>query len=189
MLKSKSMSHVLTEVATQVGSSAPPRELSRIYQEHVQYVWRSLRHLGVHPSDLEDVCQDVFIVVGRKLASFEQRSSLRTWIYGICLRTASDYRGRAFRRREILHEEPPEEGRCPAQEATASQREVRDRLVELLDELVEEQREVFVLYELEELTMREVAEVLDCPLQTAYSRLHAARRTLKEQLLAGGLSP
>lgn len=189
MLKLSKMSHVLTEAVTPVSSRTTFCELSRVYQEHVQYVWRSLRHLGIRPSDLEDVCQDVFIVVGRKLSSFEHRSSLRTWIYGICLRTASDYRSRAFRRREVLHDEIPD-ARCGAQqEDSACRGQMRNQLVDLLDELSDDQREVFVLYEIEELAMREVAVAIGCPLQTAYSRLHAARRELKEKLCARGIVP
>jgi RNA polymerase sigma-70 factor (ECF subfamily) len=179
------MGHSLEATPDSMPASVLPRDLGRVYREHVPYVWRSLKHLGVREADLEDVAHDVFIVVGRKLDGFEERSSLKTWIYGICLRTAADYRGRAFRRREVLHGELPAaaERSSPAvQERELAGKRQRSRLVELLAALTVEQREVFVLYEIEELTMREVAEVLSCPLQTAYSRLHAARRSLKESL-------
>jgi RNA polymerase sigma-70 factor, ECF subfamily len=171
-----------------IPTSAPSRDLARVYRDHVPYVWRSLKHLGVHEADIEDVAHDVFMVVARKLDGFEERSTLKTWIYGICLRTAADYRGRAFRRREVVVSELPAAAeRCaPAeQERELSSKRQRNRLVELLAGLSDEQREVFVLYEVEELAMREVAEVLSCPLQTAYSRLHAARRNLKEALTQG----
>lgn len=189
MLKKRSMSHVLSESPGWLASGSSPRELSRIYREQIRYVWRSLRHLGVHPSDLEDVAHEVFLVVGRKLDTFEHRSTLRTWIYGICIRTASDYRSKACRRREVLHDELPDSARAPEQEGTVGRGRLRDQLNRLLDSLAPEQREVFVLYEIEELPMREVAQAIGCPLQTAYSRLHAARRLLKNKLAQEGVAP
>jgi RNA polymerase sigma-70 factor (ECF subfamily) len=163
--------------------------LARVYADHVQYVWRALRYLGVAEADLADVCHDVFLVVQRRLPSFEGRSSLRTWIYGICLRTTSDYRARAFRRREVPHGVVPDSIVVPTQPRAETERRLRARLVELLGELRPEQREVFVLYEVEELDMAEVAAAVGCPLQTAYSRLHAARRVLRERLGAEGITP
>lgn len=179
------MGHSLEATPDSIPVSIPRRDLARVYREHVPYVWRSLKHLGVQDADIEDVAQDVFMVVARKLDGFEERSSLKTWIYGICLRTAADYRGRAFRRREVLTAElpPAAERSAPAQqERELSGKRERSRLVELLAGLPDEQREVFVLYEVEELTMREVAGILTCPLQTAYSRLHAARKNLRDAL-------
>jgi RNA polymerase sigma-70 factor (ECF subfamily) len=143
-------------------------------------LWRTLRHLGVAPSDVEDVCQDVFVTVHRKLDGFEGRSSLRTWLYGICLRVAWDYRRRAHIRREMPVAEPPHRVAEPAQEQGLEQQDTQRLLQVLLERLDEDKRAVFVLYELEELPMKEVAEALGCPLQTAYSRLHAARRIVVE---------
>jgi len=179
------MGHSLEAMPDSIPASVPRRDLARVYREHVPYVWRSLKHLGVQEADIQDVAHDVFLVVARKLESFEERSSLKTWIYGICLRTAADYRGRAFRRREVLTDELPAfaERSAPAeQERELAGKRQRNRLVELLSGLSDEQREVFVLYEIEELTMREVADILACPLQTAYSRLHAARKCLREAM-------
>ena len=111
----------------------------------------------------------------RKLDGFEGRSSLRTWLYGICLRTAWDHRRRAHVRLEIAVAEPPQRVVEPNQESELSHADTKRLLASLLDRLDEDKRAVFVLYELEELPMKEVAEVVGCPLQTAYSRLHAAR--------------
>jgi len=192
VLKLWVMGHSLEAMPDSIPASAPRRDLARVYRDHVPYVWRSLKHLGVQEADIEDVAHDVFLVVARKLDGFEERSSVKTWIYGICLRTAADYRGRAFRRREVLSGEFPAAAQratpAPQERELAGKRE-RNRLIELLDQLSPEQREVFVLYEVEELAMREVAEVLSCPLQTAYSRLHAARRSLKDALMQEGHAP
>jgi RNA polymerase sigma-70 factor (ECF subfamily) len=163
--------------------------LREVFDEYAPFVWRTLRHFGVRDADLEDVCQEVFVAVHRKLTSFEGRSSLRTWLYGICMRTASDFRRRAYVRRERAVAEPPPVSVDPDQAVELERAESRKLLERLLDELDEDKRVVFVLYELEELTMKEVADVVGCPLQTAYSRLHAARKIVLEaaqKYAAGG---
>ena len=74
-----------------------PHDLAAIFREHAPYVWRVLRRMGVREADVEDVTQEVFVVVHRRLPEFEGRSAMRTWIYGICLRVASDHRRRGKR--------------------------------------------------------------------------------------------
>ena len=149
-----------------------------VFEENAPFVGRALRYLGVADADLEDACQEVFVVVHRKLPSFAARSAFRTWLYGICVRVAWRFRRRSSRRREAPIESAPEPVMAASQEDDLGRREARELLRALLDELDEPKRAVFVLYEIEELSMSEVAEVVGCPLQTAYSRLHAARETL-----------
>ncbi len=161
---------------------------AEVFRQHAPFVWRALRRLGVAEADVEDVCQEVFMVVTRKLGSFEGRSALRTWIYGICARTASDYRRRAVRR-EIATEEVPVGGVDGQQDRALLEKEARRTLDRILDQLDEDKRAVFVLYEIEELTMADVAEALACPLQTAYSRLHAARRIVEAGIAKGHEAP
>src|SRR5690349_20281254 len=74
----------------------------QVFDEHARYVFRVLKYLGVRESDVPDVCQEVFITVHRKIDGFEGRSSVRTWLYRICQRAASDHRRRAYVRREIV---------------------------------------------------------------------------------------
>lgn len=167
---------------SQSESGVDPATLRRIFDENVAFVWRSLRHLGIGESDIEDVCQEVFIVVHRKFAEFEGRSALRTWLYGICLRVAKDHRRRAYVRREVAVSEPPRSAQSATQEEDYRRTEARKTLGAILDRLDDDKRAVFVLYEIEGLSMKEVAESMDCPLQTAYSRLHAARRVVVEEL-------
>lgn len=160
------------------GPAAAPHAVTpsfaEVYAAHAAFVWRVVRRLGVHPADVEDVCQEIFVVVHRKLASFEGRSSVRTWLYGIAARCASDHRRRAH----VRHEAAAAEAAVAVdagQPAAVAERQARAVLDEILDQLDDARRAVFVLYELEELPMAEVAEAVGCPLQTAYSRLHAAR--------------
>jgi RNA polymerase sigma-70 factor, ECF subfamily len=155
-------------------------DFDAVVAEHGPYVWRVLRRLGVRASDIEDVWQETFIVVHRKLDQFEGRSQLRTWLSAIAVRVASDYRNRAHRRREHATEEVPDDATAASQHDDLVEQERRALLDRLMSELKPEQREVIVLYEFAELPMQEVAEALGCPLQTAYSRLHAGRRALEQ---------
>ncbi len=151
-----------------------------VFREHAEYVFRVLRRLGVADKDLDDVCQDVFVIVHRKLAEFAHRSTLRTWLYGIAVRCAANYRRRAHVVREVpgalddveltVHAEQPQ---------AVADRQARALLDRMIEELDDDKRAVFVLFELEELSMAEVAEAVGCPVQTAYSRLHAARAAIE----------
>ncbi len=139
---------------------------------------RLLRRLGVHPSDVDDAFQEVFIVIHRKRAEFEYRSSVRSWVYGICIHVSSRYRRLRRVAREVAEEEAsePVDPTTPIQSASAN--EAREVLSAILDQLDGDKRAVFVLYELEELSMQEIAHSLECPVQTAYSRLRAAREAV-----------
>jgi len=147
------------------------------YYDNVDLVWRALFRLGVTKPDLPDAVQEVFLVAYRKLPEFEDRSKLSTWLYGISYRVASDHRQRAHVRREI--------GDGPAvlarrddragPEELAQHRERVALLDELLAELRPEQREVFVMFELEELGGKEIAAIVESPVKTVFSRLRLAR--------------
>jgi RNA polymerase sigma-70 factor (ECF subfamily) len=166
-----------------------PLRIADVFREHAPFAWRVLRRLGVAEADVNDVCQDVFMVVHRKLPDFEGRSSVRTWVYGICVRVAADHRKAAKRLREVPGEDAAEAAIEPGQERAVHLREATAMLDRILDGVDDEKRAVFVLYEIEELGMQEVATALGCPLQTAYSRLHAARREVEagaQRLLAKG---
>src|SRR3954467_11757509 len=82
----------------------PPEELEvrTIYQQHGRFVWLSLQRLGIHPADLDDVAQDVFMIVYRRIGSFDRTSRITTWLFGICMRVAANYRRRRRWTREVL---------------------------------------------------------------------------------------
>jgi RNA polymerase sigma-70 factor (ECF subfamily) len=162
--------------------AAPSPTFREIFDTHAGFVWRALLGLGVSEADVPDASQQVFVVLHGKLDQLDPDCALRTFVYGVCLRVASDWRRRAHVRREILVAEPPEISTAPAQESSAVNRQALGLLQRELDRLDPAQREVFVLYELEDLEMAEVARAVGCPLQTAYSRLHAARRAIATAL-------
>src|SRR5262245_10076008 len=103
-------------------SSGEHARFHALFHELAPYVLRVLPRMGVAERDLDDVLQEVFLAVFRGLPAFEGRSSERTWVYGICIRTCSNYRQRAHRRRERLPGELPEatDARTPERVAHAS---------------------------------------------------------------------
>jgi RNA polymerase sigma-70 factor (ECF subfamily) len=152
-----------------------------VFQRHLGFVWRVLRSMGAPPADLDDLCQEVFVIVHRRLAEFEGRSSLSSWLYAICWRVWQDQRRRAYRRHEHATATPPD-GVAPFTpgDAVAHGEDVA-QLSGILERLDPDKRAVFVLYEIEELGMKEIAAALGCPLQTAYTRLHAARDHVRRE--------
>jgi RNA polymerase sigma-70 factor (ECF subfamily) len=147
-----------------------------VYQQHADFVWRSLQHLGVRDADLEDLAQEVFVTVHRKLSSFDGRSKLTTWLFGICLHLAQRHRRRAYFRLEFLQAEPPERVDSETPEAHYAGRESHALLERLLDKLSPERRATFVLFEVEGVSCEEIAELTAVPVGTVYSRLHLARK-------------
>ena len=173
------------------GASLPPARaeptpplihVQAIVAEHGAFVWRSLRRLGVGAADVEDVAQEVFLVVHRRLADYDDRSGMRAWLYGICARKASEHRRKAWLRREQPVATVPDEGAPPDQPEAMKRREAWAQLEAILGELDPKKRDAFVLFELEELSLAEVAAAVGCPLQTAYSRLQSARALVQASI-------
>ncbi len=165
-------------------ATEPLVEVSRVYELHAPFVWTSLQRLGVRDADVEDVLQEVFVVVHQKIATFDGSSKITTWLFGICLRVAAAYRRRGFRRLETCVEEPPEPapraGDTPEEDLASAQ--AKKRLEALLDELDLEKRAVFVMFEIDELSCEEIAQIVGVPVGTVYSRLHAARKEFQKAL-------
>lgn len=163
-------------------------QLSAIYREHFAFVWRSLRRLGVPDDSLEDLAQDVFVVVWRRIRDFEGRASLRTWLFGIALRVYRTRRRGEWRRRRKL-DELASTSLVELTNDPTRQRDAQQLLLALLDGLDDDKRAVYVLAELEGFTAAEIAEGLDVNPNTVSSRLRAARKELHDAaaaLLADG---
>jgi RNA polymerase sigma-70 factor (ECF subfamily) len=156
-----------------------------VYRQYFSFVWSSARRLGVEPGSIDDLVQEVFIVIHTKLGTLERPEALRSWIYGVVRRTVSTHR-RASRAHTATGlavgagREATSRGPTPL-EQTETNAELQ-LLANLLEELDEPKREVFALVELEELTVPEAAEALEIPLNTAYSRLRAARQAFEAAL-------
>jgi RNA polymerase sigma-70 factor (ECF subfamily) len=164
---------------------------SELYEEHFEFVWRSARYLGEPPSTLDDAVQDVFLVAYRRFQDFEARSSPRTWLFAITLRVVSDHR-RSRRRKTRLLDSVKRMITGPVAtpfDQTAHAEQGR-ALMSALEGLSEDQRAVFVMADLEELSAPEIASVLRVNLNTVYSRLRSARREVANALARGSeISP
>lgn len=153
-----------------------------IYESYADFVWRSVRRLGVDPTSAEDVFQEVFVVVHRRLGDFEGRSSVRTWLFGITLRIVRNHKRALGRKRheggeqaEIAIDRAPASGRDQPEARTERAEAVR-LLHEVLDTLDDDKREIFVMAELEQMTGAAIAEVSGLNQSTVYARLRAARQ-------------
>lgn len=149
-----------------------------MFREHGRYAFRLLRRLGVHEADVDDVLQEVFVVVHRKLPDFDASRSRRAWLYGICINLAASYRRTRRNRRELAVEQEvePVDRQAATPLEIVEARDARAFLDAMLSELPDPKREVFVLHVIEDLPMQEVAEALGCPLHTAYTRFYAAKK-------------
>jgi RNA polymerase sigma-70 factor (ECF subfamily) len=183
-----SVSMAAREAGSAETGAATPLTLADIYREHFDFVWRSLRRMGVAPGSMDDAAQDVFLVVHRKLASFQGRSSVKTWLFGIVARVAHDHRRSEKRKGEPVRYQGPTALDSLPDRATPGPMQRAEHnasirlLEELLSQLTPEKREVFLLAELEQMTAPEIGEALSVPLTTVYSRLRAARIEFEEAL-------
>lgn len=155
---------------------APGLSAEQVYERHADFVWRTLQHLGARNADLEDLAQEVFVTVHRRISSFDGRSKLTTWLFGVCLHLVQRHRRRAYFRLEFLHAEPPERVDLETPEVRYAGAEARVRLERLLDKLSPERRATFVLFEVDGVSCEEIAELTAVPVGTVYSRLHLARK-------------
>jgi RNA polymerase sigma-70 factor (ECF subfamily) len=155
-------------------------DFDTVYEEHFEFIWRIVRRLGIAESSVEDVVQEVFVVVHRRLSSFEGRSSLRSWLYAIVARVVRNAR-RTLQRKpgngagEYADPEAVPDTRGLSPDQHAAQAEAVRAFYDVLAGMSDAQREVFVLAELEGMTVVEIAAATDVNPNTVYSRLRAGR--------------
>jgi RNA polymerase sigma-70 factor (ECF subfamily) len=155
-----------------------------VYEAHFAFVWRVLRTFGVSEAGLEDAAQDVFVVVHRRLSEFEGRAAVTTWLFAIARRVAGAYRRRAGRDTRV---EPLVDDELVANVdtfAALSRAQAVATVLAILDTMDEDKRMVFALVELEQLSVPEVAKLLDLNLNTTYSRLRIARQHFEARVRA-----
>lgn len=165
-------------VASAASSSLAPE----LVRAHFAYVWRLCRRLGSSESDADDAAQQVFITAARRSADIRAGSE-RAFLYGVAVNVVAKSRTARARRREAAETDLDElEADLPSAEELSDQKAARRVLDRLLDSMSLELRAVFVLYEIEELTVAEIAEVLAIPPGTAASRLRRAREDFSARL-------
>ena len=172
-------------VVTRASAAERERAFRVVYDAHVSFVWRNLRRLGVMDRDVEDKCQEVFVVAHRRWTEFADRGhGPRAWLFQIVLRVAAD--ARRHRRR---HPVDPDGGIAQErqsieapQAAVVARKEALDLLDRALATVEMSRRAVLVLHEIEQMTAPEIARTLEIPLNTVYSRLRVARLELDAEL-------
>lgn len=163
----------------------PAPAFDDVYHAHASFVWRSAFRLGVPRSAIEDVMQDVFIVVHRRLPEFEERTSVKAWISAIVIRVVRAHRRKAMRRdapdaRSALDPETLADAKAETPLESIERDEAVRELHAILECMNDERREVFVLSELEELTAPEIAHALQVNVNTIYWRLRTARKEFEQ---------
>lgn len=156
--------------------------LEQIYERHADFVWRTLRRLGVTEADARDATHDVFLLVHGHLARFEGRSSLTTWLFTLCRTVARDFRRRKRLEPELREDDLDElDLRADVGRAVEHRQELAE-LERILSTLPAAQRNVFILFEIEKMTGEELSEALRIPLGTVYSRLTLARKAFRARV-------
>jgi RNA polymerase sigma-70 factor (ECF subfamily) len=165
-------------------------EFDAVYTEFFPFVFRNARRLGVLPAAVDDVVQDVFLVIFRRLPEFDHRAPLRSWVYGILANTVREHR-RSHRRKDAplvsssadsSSAFPTTQSPGPTPEEGAVQRQDMDLLLSLMGELDEDQRELIVLADLEQMSVPEICACVGGNVNTVYSRLRVAREALRGKL-------
>ena len=161
----------MTAIATPMEDAVATPSFDDVYESHVAFVWRVLRACGVPVEQLEDAAQDVFVVVHRRLVDFEGRSSITTWLFAIARKVAARHRRRSSPPAEPVSELVP----APDPFDQVARSEAAATINAILDRMDEDKRLVFALVEVEQLSVAEVARMLDINPNTAHSRLRLAR--------------
>ena len=162
-------------MTTPVESAPEAPSFAQMFEAELDYVWHSLRRLGVPERDVEDLTHDVFFRVYERLADYDSERPLRPWLFGFAFRVASDYRRRFSNRREFLGKGAEPADPAPNALEHLVQAEALDLARVALDTVDIEQRAVFILHDIDGCAVPEIARVLTIPLNTAYSRLRLAR--------------
>jgi RNA polymerase sigma-70 factor (ECF subfamily) len=159
--------------------AAAPDRFRETFERELDYVWTTLRRLGVRDADLEDVAHEVFLRVHRRFADYDPARPMRPWLFGFALRVAADYRKLARHRHEVWAEADEVVDPAPLADEQLATLDARALVARALEALDLDKRAVFVAHDLDGLPAQEIAAALDLPLFTVYSRLRVARERFK----------
>lgn len=163
----------MTVLAAPLEDGAVVPSFDEVYADHVAFVWRVLRACGVPAEQLEDAAQDVFVVVHRRLPEFEGRSAITTWLFSITRRVAASHRRRGAQ--PLAPTAVPDTASASSPFDDVARSEAAATIAAILDHMDEDKRLVFALVEIEQMSVADVARLLDINTNTAHSRLRLAR--------------
>lgn len=179
------MTSAVSELALSLAdseASGNAEELDALVRTNFEFVWRLLRRLGLPESDADDAAQQVFTIACRRFGAI-QKGSERSFLYGCALNGAAKWRAaRARQRGRIELDADIVESEHPGGDELLDRQKARQLLDEILDSMPEELRTVFVLFEFEELSSIQIADLLGVPRGTAASRLRRAREDFEKRV-------
>jgi RNA polymerase sigma-70 factor (ECF subfamily) len=153
--------------------------LAAMFEQYFDFVWRSVRRFGVPIDAVDDAAQEVFVVASRRLASIEPAKE-KAFLFGTAIRIAADARKKSARQTSrTVDDDVQTADDAPGADELVDRKRARAMLDRIVLELPETCRPVFVLYELEGMTMAEIADVLELPAGTVASRLRRARESFE----------
>jgi RNA polymerase sigma-70 factor, ECF subfamily len=153
-----------------------PSQLRRLVQEHYDFIWRLLARLNVAPAEVDDAAQQVFIVLVSREGLTIKVGSERAFLYGVALRVAKEFRRKTLSQRNHISPDPEVlVDRSLDVEAVAERSQAREKLDRILEQMPDSLKEAFILFELEDMTVPQIAELLAIPTGTVASRLRRAR--------------
>jgi RNA polymerase sigma-70 factor (ECF subfamily) len=172
-------------------SEGPANDFFRaIFDAEGQYVWKTLRRLGARPSDTEDLASEVWLTVHRRLDTYDRGRPIRPWLFGIAFRVVTAERRLAHHRREVLADgdtggHRPEDrfaSPAPAADEQLSAQDAHRLVLDALQLVDVDRRAILVMHDMDDAPMKEIAETLGVPVNTAYSRLRLGREDLKQAI-------
>ena len=178
MIEARRRAADTTEAAA--AGETPTPSFREIFERELGFVYNTLRRLGIRDADLPDATQEVFATVAGVLGDYDPTRPLRPWLFGIAYRVGMRYLEVAHRRREVPSEIPDAPDSSPGADAAVEREETRDLARLALSKVEPSRRAVLILSHFEGLSVPEIAETLQIPVNTAYSRLHRARLELAE---------
>jgi RNA polymerase sigma-70 factor, ECF subfamily len=173
--------HATTPEVTAVPAAISKSLPTEFVQTHFAFVWRTLRRFGVPESEAQDAAQRVFVVATQRLDRIQPKKE-RAFLFGTAVRIADKVRRSQARKPAVSESDPDgEPSPWPIADELVEQRRARAVLDSILDEMSVDLRAVFVLYEIEQMTVNDISSVLEIPLGTAASRLRRARELFRER--------
>lgn len=165
------------------GTRLPASLLRRLVQEHYDFIWRLLARLGVADAEVDDAAQQVFMVLVTREGLSIKPGSERAFLYGVALRVAKEFRRRAQSSQNHVAPDPDRLiDAAPDLEAVAARNQARRQLDRILERMPENLKEAFILFELEDLSVPQIAELLAIPGGTVASRLRRARAFFQTEI-------
>jgi RNA polymerase sigma-70 factor (ECF subfamily) len=177
------MGEALLRSEPNVTERVPPQRVRQVVDTYFDFIWRSLRRLGVQEANVDDAAQQVFVVAANKLAGVPTTGE-RGFLFAIALRVAADERRTRRRRPEIAIDESQREPAdiVPLADELIEQRQARELIDRMLESMPLDLRTVFVLFEMEDMTTAAIADLLELPMGTVASRLRRAREAFQEEI-------